>query len=154
MTGHQYFIFDGFNITTTWPPWPKIGIKTVKKPRPVNLVDFKTFDFPASAKASILHRVTGVAMFIAMAFVVWAWAESLSSPAGFNFISDIMTSFIAKFIALGTLCVLIYHVLAGIRHMFMDLGYFEEIESGNSSANFILVLWAILTLAAGAWLWM
>lgn len=93
-------------------------------------------------------------MFFAMAFVVWAWAESLSSAAGFDSIRDIMTSFIAKFIAWGTLSVLSYHLLAGVRHMFMDLGYAEEIESGNNSANFILVLWIILSLAAGAWLWM
>ncbi|MFT4927647.1 MAG: succinate dehydrogenase / fumarate reductase cytochrome b subunit [Phenylobacterium sp.] len=131
-----------------------MGIKTVKKQRPVNLVDFKTFDWPASAKASILHRVTGVAMFFAMAFVVWAWQESLSSQAGFNLISDLMTSFIAKFIAWGTLVVLSYHMIGGIRHMIMDLGYLEELESGNNSANFILVLWIIISLAAGAWLWM
>ncbi len=126
----------------------------MKKQRPANLVDFKTFEFPASAKASILHRVTGVAMFIAMAFVVWAWAESLSSEAGFNNVSEIMTSFIAKFIAWGTMVVLSYHLLAGIRHMFMDLGHFEEIESGNNSANFIMVVWIIVSIAAGAWLWM
>jgi succinate dehydrogenase / fumarate reductase cytochrome b subunit len=125
----------------------------VKKHRPVNL-DLTQFDFPASAKASILHRVTGVAMLFAMAFAVWAWSESLSSPEGFNFIKELMTTFIAKFIAWGTLVVLIYHLLGGIRHMFMDLGYGEEIESGNNSANFILVLWVILSGAAGAWLWM
>jgi succinate dehydrogenase / fumarate reductase cytochrome b subunit len=131
----------------------KNGHLNVKKQRPVNL-DLTQFDFPASAKASILHRVTGVAMLFAMAFVVWAWAESLSSPEGFAFIKDLMTSFIAKFIAWGTLTVLIYHLLGGVRHMFMDLGYCEEIESGNSSANFIMVLWVILSAAAGAWLWM
>lgn len=125
----------------------------MKKQRPVNL-DLTQFEFPASAKASILHRVTGVAMLFAMAFVVWAWAESLSGPEGFNSVKEIMTSFIAKFIAWGTLTVLAYHLLGGIRHMFMDLGYFEEIDSGNNSANFVMVLWVVLSIAAGAWLWM
>jgi succinate dehydrogenase / fumarate reductase cytochrome b subunit len=131
----------------------KKASKIVKKQRPVNL-DLTQFDFPASARASILHRVTGVAMLFALAFVVWAWSESLSSPEGFAFIKELMTSFIAKFIAWGTLTVLSYHILGGIRHMFMDLGHFEEIESGNNSANFILVLWIICSVAAGAWLWM
>ena len=125
----------------------------MKKQRPVNL-DLTQFDFPASAKASILHRVTGVAMLFAMAFVVWAWQESLSSPDGFAFIKDLMTSFLAKFIAWGTLVMLSYHMLGGIRHMFMDLGYFEEIKSGNSSANVVMVLWLVCSVAAGAWLWM
>lgn len=125
----------------------------MKKQRPVNL-DLTQFDFPASAKASILHRVTGVAMLFAMAFVVWAWAESLSGPEGFNHVKELMTSFIAKFIAWGTITALAYHLLGGIRHMFMDLGHFEEVESGNQSAVIIMVLWIILSVAAGAWLWM
>lgn len=125
----------------------------MKKQRPVNL-DLTQFDFPASAKASILHRVTGVAMLIAMAFVVWAWAESLSGPQGFAYIKDLMTSFIAKFIAWGTMTALAYHLIGGIRHMFMDLGHFEEVESGNNSAKFIMALWVVLSIAAGAWLWM
>ncbi len=125
----------------------------MKKQRPVNL-DLTQFDFPASAKASILHRVTGVAMLIAMAFVVWAWAESLSGPQGFAYIKDLLTSFIAKFIAWGTITALTYHLLGGIRHMLMDLGHFEEVESGNGSAKAILVLWVVLSIAAGAWLWM
>jgi len=125
----------------------------VKKQRPVNL-DLTQFDFPASAKASILHRVTGVALLFAMAFVVWAWQESLSSPEGFEFIKNIMTSFIAKFIAWGTLVVLSYHMLGGIRHMFMDLGYFEEIKSGNTSAHVVMAVWIVVSIVAGAWLWM
>ena len=65
-----------------------------------------------------------------------------------------MTSFIAKFIAWGTLVVLSYHMLGGIRHMFMDLGYFEEIKSGNASANVVMVVWIVVSIAAGVWLWM
>jgi len=54
---------------------------------------------PATAKASILHRITGVALFIALTFVIWAWSESLSSPEGFEFVKELFTGFIAKFIA-------------------------------------------------------
>lgn len=125
----------------------------MKKQRPVNL-DLTQFEFPASAKASILHRVTGVAMLFALAFVVWAWVESLSSPEGFVYIKQLMTSFVAKFIAWGTLVAISYHMLGGIRHMLMDLGYFEEIQSGNLSANLIMVIWLVIAIVAGVWLWM
>lgn len=124
----------------------------MKKERPVNL-DLSTIKFPASARASILHRVTGVAMFIALVFVLWAWATSLSSPQGFEFVAGLMTSFVAKFIAWGTLTVLSYHILGGIRHLLMDMGHGEELESGNKSATLVIALWVIVSALAGVWLW-
>lgn len=123
----------------------------MKKERPVNL-DLTTIDFPAAAKASILHRISGVAMFFALIFVVWAWAESLSSPEGFEYIKGLLTSIPAKLIAWGTLIALSYHLLAGIRHLMMDMGKFEELESGNSSATAVIVLWLLSAAAAFFWI--
>ncbi len=68
-------------------------------------------------------------------------------------VKDIMQSFLAKFIAWGTLVVLVYHLLGGIRHMFMDMGHFEELHSGNSSALFIMALTVVLAIVLGWWLW-
>ncbi len=108
---------------------------------------------PPTAKASILHRITGVAMFFALVFVIWAWAVSLSSPEGFAQVKDVMTSFVAKFIAWGTLTVLAYHIIGGIRHLIMDMGHWEELESGNASAKAALGLWVVVAVLAGVWVW-
>jgi len=125
---------------------------TVKKQRPVNL-DLTTISMPATARASILHRVTGVAMFFALIFVIWAWAVSLSSAEGFAQVKYVMTGFIAQFIAWGTLTVLAYHVIGGIRHLIMDMGHWEELESGNNSAKAAIALWIIVAVLAGVWVW-
>lgn len=130
----------------------KDGQVTVKMQRPVNL-DLTTISMPITAKASILHRITGVAFFFALTFVIWAWSESLSSSEGFMFVKELMTSFIAKFIAWGTLTVLSYHVIAGIRHMIQDKGCWEELESSANSAKVALALWAVLAILAGVWIW-
>lgn len=124
----------------------------MKKQRPVNL-DLSTISLPAAAKASILHRVTGVAMFFALVFVIWAWAYSLQSQAGFDYVQSVMTSHFAKFIAFGTISVLLYHLLAGLRHLVMDMGHWEELKSGTLSANIVMGLWIILSVLAGVWLW-
>lgn len=129
------------------------GQVTVKKQRPVNL-DLSTISMPATAKASILHRITGVALFFALTFVIWAWSESLSSPEGFEFVKSLFSGFVAKFIAWGTVTVLAYHIIGGIRHIIMDMGYWEELESGNSSATISLVLWAVAAVMAGVWIWL
>jgi succinate dehydrogenase / fumarate reductase cytochrome b subunit len=124
----------------------------VKKQRPVNL-DLNTIKFPPSAISSILHRVTGVAMFFALLFVIWAWAVSVSSPEGFANVQTMMDGIVGKLIAIGTASALTYHILGGLRHMVMDMGHWEELESGNLSAKVIIVLWVALTVVLGVALW-
>jgi succinate dehydrogenase / fumarate reductase cytochrome b subunit len=41
----------------------------------------------------------------------------------------------------------------GVRHLFMDSGYFEELASGNTSAKFAMALWFVFTVVVGVWLW-
>jgi len=124
----------------------------VKKQRPVNL-ELNTISFPATAIASILHRVTGVIMFFAMGILMWLLAKSLSSPEGFKIVAEWSSTFFAKFIYWGILTALAYHLIGGIRHLIQDLGYWEELESGNSSAVISLALTGILSVLAGVWLW-
>lgn len=124
----------------------------MKKQRPVNL-QLNTISFPPSAIVSILHRVSGVAMFFAMIFVIWAWAVSVSSVDGFNTVQEVMAGPIGKFIAIGTLSALTYHILGGIRHVIMDMGHWEEIDSGNLSAQATIALWVLVTVVIGVVLW-
>ena len=93
----------------------------MKKQRPVNL-DLQTVSFPLTAIASILHRVSGVIMFVAAGILLWFLAESLSGPAGFANVADLMDSFLAKFIFWGILTALAYHLVVGVRHIIMDMG--------------------------------
>ncbi|MCU4676824.1 succinate dehydrogenase cytochrome b556 subunit [Catenovulum sp. 2E275] len=124
----------------------------MKKQRPVNL-ELNTISFPATAIASILHRVTGVIMFFAMGILMWLLATSLSSPAGFADVAQWSQTFFAKFIYWGILTALAYHLIGGIRHLIQDLGYWEELSSGNSSAVISLILTGVLSVLAGVWLW-
>ncbi|MGB5805133.1 MAG: succinate dehydrogenase, cytochrome b556 subunit, partial [Vibrio anguillarum] len=79
-----------------------------RKSRPVNL-DLQTIHFPISAIASILHRVSGVMMFVAVGILLWLLSLSLSSPVGFMEASNIVNGFFAKFILWGILTALSYH---------------------------------------------
>jgi len=124
----------------------------VKKQRPVNL-ELNTIKFPPSAVSSILHRVTGVAMFFALLFVIWAWAVSVSSAEGFANVQMLMDGIVGKLIAIGTASALTYHILGGVRHAMMDMGHFEELKSGNVSAQVVIALWVVLTVVLGVALW-
>lgn len=124
----------------------------MKKQRPVNL-DLKTIQFPAAAKASILHRVSGVMMIFAVGIMLWTLSLSLSSAEGFAQVQNMLEGFFFKFIYFGIISALSYHFLAGIRHLVMDMGHWEEKASGNLSAKIVIVLWIVLSIVAGVWIW-
>ena len=92
-------------------------------------------------------------MFFALLFVIWAWAVSVHSPEGFANVQAIMDGFLGKFVAIGTASALTYHILGGLRHVVMDLGHWEELESGNTSAKAVIALWVVLTVVLGVALW-
>jgi len=124
----------------------------VKKQRPVNL-DLTTIKMHPSANASILHRVSGVIMVFAIGILLWTLSLSLSSAEGFAAIQACLDGFFFKFIMFGIISALTFHILMGVRHLFMDLGHFEELASGNTSAKFAMALWFVLTVVVGVWLW-
>ena len=124
----------------------------MKKQRPVNL-DLTTISMPATANASILHRVTGVAMFFALIFVIVVWAISLQAAEGFELAKELMQGVIGKIIAIGTLAALSYPIIGGLRHLVMDMGHWEELESGNLSAKLAIAIWIVTVILAGVWIW-
>ena len=129
-----------------------LGKKIVNKQRPVNL-DLTTIKMPPAAKASILHRISGVIMLFAVGILLWTLSLSLSSAEGFAQVKNMLDGFFFKFIIFGICSALIYHFMAGIRHLVMDTGRWEEKESGNLSAKVVIGLWVILSIGVGVWLW-
>jgi succinate dehydrogenase / fumarate reductase cytochrome b subunit len=106
-----------------------------------------------AANASILHRISGVIMVFAIGILLWTLSTSLSSAEGFSQIQSFLDDFFFKFIIFGCLSALTYHLLAGVRHLLMDLGHFEELASGNITAKFTIVIWLALSAVIGVWLW-
>ncbi len=124
----------------------------VNKPRPVNL-DLQTIRFPLTAIASILHRVSGVITFVSLAILLWLLNLSLSSPDGFAAAASITDSFFVKFVLWGVLTALFYHIVLGVRHLLMDLGYFEEMDTGIASTKVSFASVAVLAVFAGGLVW-
>ncbi|GAB2666263.1 succinate dehydrogenase cytochrome b556 subunit [Vibrio panuliri] len=123
-----------------------------RKSRPVNL-DLQTIRFPITAIASILHRVSGVITFVAVGILLWLLSLSLSSPVGYMKAVDIVDGWFFTFILWGILTALAYHIVGGVRHLLMDLGYFEELDTGAMSAKVSFGVTAVLSLLAGVLVW-
>lgn len=124
----------------------------MKNNRPVNL-DLTTIRMPVTAIASITHRITGVGLFVAVGFLLWALSTSLESPEGFSQVQSVMGHWFAKFIAWGIVSFVVYHLIAGVKHLFMDWGYFETNETGPVASKVVLGLSAVGIVLVGVWIW-
>ena len=124
----------------------------MKNQRPKNLNLF-TIRFPLPAIVSILHRLSGVFLFLLIPFALWALNLSLSTPEGYETIHTYLSSGWAKLIVWCCLSAFLYHFVAGIRHLLMDIGIAEELKSGRISAVVAITVSVLLIILAGIFLW-
>lgn len=120
--------------------------------RPVNL-DLTTFRFPITAIASILHRVCGVILFFGSFILMALLSLSLENEAGFAYALTLLDNGFVTFVVWGILASLAYHFVAGVKHLFMDMGYGETLESGPLFAKAAIAVALVLIVLAGVWVW-
>ncbi|MEY3513798.1 MAG: hypothetical protein RL420_821 [Pseudomonadota bacterium] len=121
------------------------------------LVDLPTYRLPAAGFVSILHRISGLVMFLLLPFVVWMFDTSVSSEisfakfkAAFNIGVGFVPGVLVQLVALVLIWAYLHHLIAGVRHLYMDARHAVSKEFGKSSAVVTLVLSLGLTAALGA----
>lgn len=117
--------------------------------RPVNLA-LGTIHFPLPAIVSLLHRISGFALFGVLPAVLWAWQQSLASPESFQALLDTLAFKLAAIVVLAGVA---YHLVAGIKHLIMDAGIGETLAGGRRFAWATLLLSAALTAVMVVWIW-
>ena len=122
----------------------------MSKKRPVNL-DLTTFHYPPMAIVSILHRISGVVLFMLLPFLLYLLGQSLSSPLQFSHV--FAPGGLAKILIWVYLAALSYHFIAGVRHLIMDLGFGDTLAQGRCSAYSVLLLFVIVAVVLGVLLW-
>ena len=126
--------------------------KAVNSQRPVNL-DLRTIKLPITAYTSILHRVSGVILFLGIIVMLFALDKSLASEEGFAEVKACLASPLAKLIVWGLLSALLYHLVAGVRHLIMDMGVGESLEGGKLGSKIVIVISVVLIVLVGVWVW-
>ena len=108
---------------------------------------------PVTALASILHRISGVALFVGALFLCYLLDLALDGEAGFQRAAGIVSAPIGKVALWLVLVAFAYHLFAGVKHLAMDF----HIGDGMAGARFGVWVCLILTLGAavagGVWLW-
>ena len=135
---------------------------TTQKKRPVYrniniFTDVSSYRLPPAGIVSILHRVSGLLMFLLLPFVIWMFDNSLSTEISYQSFTNV---FVAGFwglpawlVKLGVLALawsFFHHFIAGVRHLWMDATHSVSKEQGRNSALITLVLSVLLTIATAA----
>ncbi|MEO1650082.1 MAG: succinate dehydrogenase, cytochrome b556 subunit [Pseudomonadota bacterium] len=99
---------------------------------------------------SIVHRITGVALYFGTLLLAWWLISAAVSPEAFAFATDIMGSWIGLLVLFGYTWALLHHMMGGLRHFVWDFGY------GFHLRNVDLLCWgsliASITLTLAIWL--
>ena len=121
------------------------------------LTDLPTYRLPAAGIVSILHRISGVLMFVLMPFIIWMFDTSVSSEISFaRFTSAFNTGigfvpgFLVKLVALALIWAYLHHFIAGLRHLYMDTFHAVSKARGATSAKIVMASSLLLTVILGA----
>jgi succinate dehydrogenase / fumarate reductase, cytochrome b subunit len=125
---------------------------TVAKPRPKHL-NLMQIRLPLPAFISILHRISGAILFLALPLLLWLFQSTLESQASFAAFQSVVSNPLMKIVLLGLLWGYLHHLLAGFRHLFLDLHVGIELETARLTSMIVLVAGIVLTLAVGVALW-
>ncbi len=119
---------------------------TIKK-RP-KFLDLTKIHLPLPGKISILHRISGVGLFLFLPVILWLFAASVGSPESFALFKSVASHWIVKVVLAGLIWAFIYHFCAGIRFLLLDFHVGIEKLAARKSAALVLVVSIPLTLAA------
>lgn len=124
-----------------------------KRPRNIGIAQILAYQLPIQGVASILHRITGLFLFLSIPLLLCLLQKSLGSPESFTALKNLLDNFCIKLVIFGILAAFVYHLLAGIKHLVMDFGHAETKNGSRIAAQTTLVLTVIIMAGLGVWLW-
>ena len=122
------------------------------------LTDLPSYRLPAAGIVSILHRISGVLMFLLLPFIIWLFDTSVSSEISFGRFTAAFTAgigfvpgFLIKLVTLALIWAYLHHFIAGVRHVWMDMSHAAVTKArGAASAKVVLASSVLLTVVLGA----
>ena len=124
----------------------------MNKRRPKHLA-LHLIKLPLPGFVSILHRVSGLALFLALPVLLLMLQYSLRSIATYTELMDVLAHPVAKLVLLGLLWSFLHHFCAGLRYMAIDLHYLRSLKQARDSSKVVMGVSLILTVLIGVQLW-
>lgn len=131
------------------PEISKSPMRKVRKIRNIGFSQILRYHYPIQAKISILHRVSGVLLFVALPFLLYLLDQSLASELSFSQLQITLTHWPVQLALSVTAWAISFHSCAGLRHVLMDLHLLQGRKAIQSSAYAVVALSSLLTLWLG-----
>ena len=120
--------------------------------RPIFL-DIISIRLPIPGIVSILHRISGVLLFISLPLLLWLLAGTLDNAATFESYRAFVAHPLVKIGLIGLLWAYLHHFFAGIRFLFLDAHKGLALNTARTTAKTVMALALICTAILGVWLW-
>lgn len=122
-----------------------------KRPKFLNLFQIH---LPVTGVVSILHRVSGALLFLAIPILIYVFDRSLDGESGFQSVMAVIAQPLIKFFLILLGWAMLHHLLAGIRYLLMDVALGTKLNSARATAWVInlISLFAFVSLFLGMWL--
>ena len=121
-------------------------------PRP-KFLDVTKIRLPMPGLVSILHRISGAALFLFAGVLLYLFQESLTSPESFVRFRDVADHWLAKLFLTGMLWAFLHHFFAGLRYLLLDVDIGSELRTTRAMSWGVLGISLALTAVLGVCLW-
>lgn len=129
---------------------PTAAAKPRRQYRNIHVMQIVGYRLPAPAIVSILHRISGALLFfVGLPFLLYLFQESLTSEISFENYRSIVASPFVKLVLLALIWAYVHHLIAGVRHLLMDVHIATKREEAMLLARVQLALSALVTIAVG-----
>lgn len=118
--------------------------------RNIGIADIKNYRLPPAGIISILHRISGAALFLALPFLFAVMAAAFGTPEKFVMMSECLAHPVVKIILLGLVWAVLHHSCAGVRYLLMDVHVSVSKKGGRQTALSVLVVSLTLTAVVAA----
>jgi succinate dehydrogenase / fumarate reductase, cytochrome b subunit len=117
---------------------PAFASKSRPEFRNIHISQILQYKLPPPGLVSILHRISGAALFLALPFILWLFDLSLTSELSFERLSVFGSHWLVKLVLLGLAWAFIHHLIAGLRYLALDLHIGVDKPAARKSALAVL----------------
>ncbi|MEQ1915302.1 MAG: succinate dehydrogenase, cytochrome b556 subunit [Gallionella sp.] len=124
----------------------------MNKKRPKHLA-LHLIKLPLPGFVSILHRVSGLLLFLSLPLLLLMLQYSLNSIESYTTLQSVFAHPLVKLMLLGLLWAFLHHFCAGLRYLAIDLHYVKNLAQARNSSKLVMAVSLILTVFLGFRLW-
>jgi succinate dehydrogenase / fumarate reductase cytochrome b subunit len=124
----------------------------MNKTRPKHLA-LHLIKLPLSGYVSILHRVSGAVLFLALPLLLMILDQSMRSVETYTNLTDNLANPFLKLLLLGLMWAFLHHFCAGLRYLAIDLHLLPNLSAARASSKWALAVSLALTVVLGVQLW-